>query len=444
MEETVVEPIDIAEECTKVLQANDRGLYTAPADGLYPHQWLWDSCFTAIGLRHIDVDRAKTEITSLLDAQWHNGMIPNMILRSTAYVHDANIWRSWLNPNSPDGMRTSGITQPPLIAEAVVQIGQKMKVHERRTWYKQTFPAILAFHQWLYAERDPHHEGLVLQVHPWEVGLDNTPPWISELHSKQKAWWIRSIETLRLSWLASLFRRDTKFVPVEQRANIIDLLALFSSQRRLRRMNYDIHRILDNALFAIEDVTFNAIFARANQHLAAIAKTIGAELPDDFVSNSAKTEKALEQLWDPYSSQYYSREFVTHRLLKEPSIATLAPLYSGAISKERAHQLVKLLKNTNAFSTPFPVPSVPRNSTWFDAQRYWQGPTWVNTNWMIIDGLRRYGFDAEADVLAGRTVEMVTNAGCFEYFNPLDGAGIGAPNFSWTAALTLDLIKQKH
>jgi hypothetical protein len=43
----------------EVLKANDRGTYTMPGPDLYPHQWLWDSCFVAIGLRHTNIDRAK-------------------------------------------------------------------------------------------------------------------------------------------------------------------------------------------------------------------------------------------------------------------------------------------------------------------------------------------------------------------------------------------------
>lgn len=444
MEEGVVAPIDISEACVAVLKLNDRGNYTAPAAGLYPHQWLWDSCFTAIGLRHIDIDRAKLEVTSMLDSQWHNGMVPHMILSSSAYTRDANIWRSWLNPNSSDGLRTSGITQPPLLAEAIVQIGQKMKVPERRSWYKQVYPSVLAYHQWLYADRDPHGEGLLIQIHPWEVGLDNTPPWMAELRNNHKPWWIDAIESLHLEWLPSLFRRDTRYVPSNQRATMTDMLGLYSSQRRLRRKNYDIGLLLNHAMLTIEDITFNSIFARANQHLTSIAKTIGRDLPDDFVDRAKMTEKALEQLWDPYSSQYYSREFTSHRLLKEPSIGALMPLYSGAITEERAKQLVKLLTDKHAFAAPHPVPSVPQNSTWFDPKRYWQGPAWVNTNWLLIDGLRRYGFDKLADQLSASTIAMVTNAGPYEYFNPLDGSGAGAENFSWTAALTLDLLNQKH
>jgi glycogen debranching enzyme len=157
----------------------------------------------------------------------------------------------------------------------------------------------------------------------------------------------------------------------------------------------------------------------------------------------AKTERALEQLWDPYSGQYYSRDFVTHRLLKVPSIATLLPLYAGTVSQERAEHLVKLLENEHQFGPAYPVPSVPTNSFWFKSKGYWQGPTWVNTNWLIIDGLKRYGFKAHAAALSESTIEMVGHAGCYEYFDPLNGEPAGAADFSWTAALTIDLLKNK-
>jgi glycogen debranching enzyme len=84
---------------------------------------------------------------------------------------------------------------------------------------------------------------------------------------------------------------------------------------------------------------------------------------------------------------------------------------------------------------------VPVNSSYFNPYRYWQGPTWVNTNWLIINGLRQYGYQAEAAVLKERTLKMVARNGFYEYFNPLNGKGAGAPNFSWTAALIIDLLK---
>lgn len=444
-EHILVEPEvkqDVFEEAKDVLRMNDDGAYTVPAPGLYPHQWLWDSCFIAIGLRHVDIDRAKIEILSLLRGQWHNGMLPHMILAGKKKFHrDRDIWNSWTNAYSPDDVATSGITQPPVVAEAVVRIGEKLKKAERRSWYRQVFPALLAHHQWLYNERDPHSEGLVLLIHPWESGLDNTPPWMHELHEHQLAVWITIVKKLKAGWLINLFRRDTKLIPAEERLDPIEALAFYSTQRRLRRKGYDIDKILSHSLFAIEDLTFNCIFVRANQHLRDIAEFLKEELPLELLESMQKTEVALSQLWDPYSGQYYSRNFVTHNLLKEPTIAALMPLYAGTISKERADQLVRMLENQHIFGTAFPVPSAPLNSSWFAPHAYWQGPTWINTNWLIIDGLQRMGYKDHAEALRESTIEMVRNGGCHEYFSPIDGSPAGAANFSWTAALTIDLLK---
>jgi len=434
----------LIETATAVLKMNDRGQYTQPAHGLYPHQWLWDSCFVAIGMRHLDVERAKMELLSLLRGQWHNGMLPNIIFRDdTQYRTDRNIWRSWVNPFAPNDVTTSGITQPPVLAEAVVQVGAKMAWPERRSWYRTMWPALLAYHKWLYEERDPHGEGLVLQIHPWETGLDNTPPWMNEMHEHLLPLWIRIIEKTQLDHVINLFRRDTRSVPADQRFSTVEALALFDIQRRLRRKNYDVNKILNHSLLAIEDLSFNSIFIRANTHLRVIAKALREEIPDDLDKRIKKTEKTFEELWDPYSGQYYSRDFITHQLLKQPSVATLLPLYAGSISQERAAKLVSLIENEHIFGPAYPLPSVPLDSSWFNPKLYWQGPSWVNINWMVIDGLRRYGFNEHADALRESTLEMVTKGGCYEYFDPQTGEPAGAANFSWTAALAIDLLKTK-
>lgn len=435
---------DLFEYAKSVLKENDKGRHTIPSGGIYPHQWLWDSCFIAIGQRHYDVDRAKTEILSLLRGQWHNGMLPNIVMSETSLLgrkHD--FWRSQLNPNAPDDIATSGITQPPMLAEAIVQVGEKLPLAERRSWYRTVFPALLKYHQWLYTERDPHQEGLTLQIHPWETGMDNTPPWMSEIQQHLLPFWIHAIQVLRLEHVIAFLRRRSHLVPAEQKIGTVDGLVMYSVQRRLRRKEYDISRILSHSLFAIEDLGFNCILIRANHHLKEIAKTSRQHIPAELLESMERTEKALEKLWDPYTEQYYSRNFVTHRFLKESSIATLLPLYAGSISKERAQQLVKLLHNEHMFDTAYPVPSVPVNSAYFKPHGYWQGPSWLNTNWLIIAGLERYGFMPEAQHIREQSLAMVSKHGSYEYFSPIDGSPAGAHNFSWTAALTIDLLSTK-
>ncbi len=431
---------NLLSEASNILNNNNQGLYTMPAADLYPHQWLWDSCFIAIGLRHLDINRAQTEILSLLRGQWLNGMLPNIIFSTgDKYSADRELWRSWLSPNAPAKIATSGITQPPMVAEAVIKIGEKLSPLERRIWYRRVYPSLVKYHEWLYAERDPHQEGLVLSIHPWEIGMDNTPPWIAELSEHQLNSWIRTIKKLHLDNLISHMRRDTKNIPSFERFGTVELLAMFSIQWRLRRKAYDISRILDHSLFAIEDVAFNAILIRNNHHLQNIAKTIRIPLNQELIKRMKKTEHEFNRLWDTTTSQYHSRDFITHRLLKEESVATMLALYAGTVPINYAHALVRQLEDKNSFNTNCPVPSVPINSPWYKPLNYWQGPSWININWLIIEGLKNYGFIDQAKKLRLSTLSTISNSGCYEYYNPENSNGLGASNFSWTAALAIDL-----
>ncbi len=440
----MTEKQSLEDQLLTVLKNNDQKSFTIPAEGLYPHQWLWDSCFIAIGLRHISISRAQTELKSLIRGQWSNGMLPHMIFDSSHwYNKDSSLWRSHLSLHAPDNLNTSGITQPPMLAEAIVQIGAKLSKPERRTWYQQMYPALLSYHRWLYNERDPSNDGLVIQLHPYETGLDSTPPWIDQLNKHYKPWWAVVIKSTKLDNLINIIRRDTRHAPPGERMETMQALLYFDVIRKLRNKRYDIHKILRKSDFVIADLSFNSIFLRANQHLIDIAKTIGRDLPKELVAKIKSSQDSFESLWDAYSSQYYSRNLATNKLIKEPSIASLMPLYSGCITKERAKQLVDSLIDEKKFATKHPIPSVPLNSKYFDPDRYWQGPAWINTNWLIIDGLRRYGFDQYADIISQKSIELVEQAGSYEYFNPLDGSPAGARNFSWTAGLTLDLIKTK-
>lgn len=424
-----------------VLKQNDQGNYTTPAGHLYPHQWLWDSCFTAIGIRHYDVTRAQTELKSLLRGQWSNGMFPNMVFsEANKYAQDRNIWRSHLSISAPSEASTTGITQPPMLAEAVVRVGQKLNKAERRTWYKSMYPALVSYHQWLYRERDPKQTGLVLQLHPYETGLDSTPPWLDQLHKHHRPWWASVIEKSGLVNIVNLFRRDTKHVPPGQRMDNMDALLYYDVIRKMRKRNYQTADILKKTQFVIADVTFNSIFVRANQHLLDIAKLINSPLPEDLVESINKSKLSLEQLWDSYSNQYYSKNYVTNKLIRVPSIGTLLPLYAGTISKDRAAKLVAMLHDKNMFDSTYPVASVPVGAKEFNPLRYWQGPTWINTNWLIINGLERYGYKEEALRLRQQTVSLVQESDFYEYFSPLDGTPAGAKDFSWTAALIIDLL----
>ncbi len=433
---------DVLDQAKQVLIDNDHGSFTVPAGDLYPHQWLWDSCFIAIGLRNLNVERAMTELESLVSGQWANGMIPHIIFSDDRrHRREHNLWQSWLSPHAPNGTITSGLTQPPMLAEAVVRVGEKLSRADRKAWYKKMYPYLVKHHVWLYKERDVFGEGLITLIHPYESGQDNSPPWAKEMQTNAWPLWLKAVGRLKGEVVADLFRRDTKHVLPGQRISNLEAIADWALLRNLRAKAYDSKQILTKPKIAVEDLTFNCIFIRANNHLRTIATYIGESIPGEVIAKMKKSEEALELLWDENTGEYFSCSLINHDLIREPSIATLLPLYAGCISKKRAEHLVGFLKKRSQFKASYPVPSVPLSSTSFNDLKYWQGPTWINMNWLIIDGLENYGFSNEAEKLKDQTIKLVDKSGLSEYFSPISGEPAGAEHFSWTAALVVDLIE---
>ena len=206
-----------------------------------------------------------------------------------------------------------------------------------------------------------------------------------------------------------------------------------------KKHGFALARLPRSRAVLIEDLAFNAMLITANLALEAIAGTLDQPLPPELTERFRTTERALDDLWDHTDRQYYSRNAVTGELIRVPTIATFLPLWSGTLPAARAKQLVEQLRDPARAWPRFPVPSVPLDSPQFEEAGYWKGPTWVNTNWIIVEGLRAHGEHELAESLRARTVAMVDAAGCFEYFSPLGGEGHGAGDFSWTAALTVDL-----
>jgi hypothetical protein len=435
--------LKLIEDCETVLKENDFGKYTVPSREIYPHQWLWDSSFIAIGLANMDIDRAKQEIESIFEGQWSDGMLPHMIFRTKeTHNDDREFWASWRNPKSPS-IPTSGITQPPVVAEAIVRIGKKLPKSERLSWYKAMLPKLIRYHEWIYRERDPSNNGLAIIIHPWESGLDNSPPLLKVLKEKNYTpSWLKVLIWFGIIKLLDSFRADTKHIAKDQRATTADLIILNLLRRRIKKNSYKINKILSKKFFAVEDLTFNCILNRANTHIIEMAKFIKYDIDKDLKGKFDKTQKAFDLLWDPYQSQYFSRDYFSGNLIKEPSIASLMPLYAGNIDKSRLKIIVNSLENKDLYASNFPIPSVPLNSLWFKETEYWQGPSWINTNWFVIDGLKRSKYLDHYEALKETTLEMVENSGIFEYYNPTNGHGQGIEKFSWTAALCLEMAKK--
>ncbi len=430
---------DTARLAVQILDRNRRGAWTCPAAGVYPHQWLWDSCFVAIGLARVDPERAAGEIISVLRGQWTNGMVPHMIFAPDVNDEGSRrLWRSRDDPRAPRDVDTSCITQPPVLAIAASFVARRLGRRERAAFLANVVPKLVDYHQWLYRERDPTGSGLVTQIHPWECGLDTTPPWMNALREIRQPRWLTLALRLHMNGLARRFRRDVRYIPAAERSSDDDGLRMLALAAHLERHRFDLARLTPGDSVMIQDVSFNALLVVANRMLSELAEQVGTPLAPDLVHKFEAAAIAFEGLWDETCGRYCSRDVTSGALITTPTIATFVALWATS----RPDRLRRLLDDLDApvWKTPFPVPSVPTDSVGFSAERYWQGPTWINTNWLIVQGLHAHGETRRADDLTLRTLDLVSGGDFSEYFSPITGKGYGADEFSWTAALTLDLL----
>jgi len=430
---------DYVEKARHILDENWTGSSTKPAPSLYPHQWNWDSGFVAIGRSHYDTSHAIQEIETLFDAQWSNGMLPQIVFNPEELGHyfpEPDFWQTDRSPHHPSGKLTSGITMPPVHAIAVEKIYQRAPRRNRvLSFLEKIYPKLVALHEYLYRDRDPHDEGLVYVRHPWESGIDNSPTWDSLL---------KRIVVDKES-LPPYKRRDLEHVSDSSMRPSDDdydryvyLIDLF------HRCDYNEGRIREICPFLVQDPLFNSILCRADESLARIAEIIGTS-PVTARDWAQKTSQAIQKkLWHEKHSMFDAYDLVQGALIEVDTAAGFMPLYAGAATPEQAEQLYQHLNSCSFCSLHqgncFTIPNYDTQKEGFDRSNYWRGPVWININWMLAQGLRRYGYTLKADSLQKDLLQLPIRFGFHEYFDSFEGTGYGSDNFSWTAALFIDLV----
>ncbi|MEV5957225.1 hypothetical protein AB0M11_26245 [Streptomyces sp. NPDC051987] len=131
-------------------------------------------------------------------------------------------------------------------------------------------------------------------------------------------------------------------------------------------------------------------------------------------------------------------------LIDERGVSGLVPLLLPELPREIVAALVRTLDGPHFGADTRLVPSYDLLGEAFDPHRYWRGPAWFNTGWLLERGLREHGERERADALAEAVVRTADASGFAEYVDPHTGAACGATGFSWTAALALDLHHQRH
>lgn len=428
----------LVEEASRVLRENDLGGWTKPAPGLYPHQWNWDSCFIAIGLARIDPERAATELRSLLRGQWRNGMVPQIVFdpKEKGYFPGPEVWQCERSPDAPTSVPTSGITQPPVLGTAVRAVFDRATAAGLRwapEFAEEMFDRTLAYHRFFYDERCPDDDGLVVVVHPWESGLDNSPPYLD------------AGSRVHLAYTPKYERLDLLHVSAKNRPTNKDYDLFVYLLELMRDDDWNQKRYLAHAPLQVQDVLFNGILCRAHRDLEAVGAAIGRDTRELRDWRRQTSESINRRLWNDEDGTYWSWDRVAGTALRDDTLATFGTLYGGIADTPRCERLLRRLDDPTRFAPEdgYPVPTTALNSPRYNPENYWLGPTWIATNWLVIQGLRQYGQPDRAARLLHSTVELPKRHGFREYFNPRSGEGYGTDRFSWTAALSIDLIQSQ-
>ena len=425
-----------------------------PSRDYYVHQWLWDTAGIAMGLVHVREEAAFYELLLLTAGQWNNGLMPHIIYNpgETKYYPPADKWQT--TSFTRNGIKTSGITDPPLLAIAAEYIcNHASDEQKKRDFINNILPSIMAYHDHLKRYRDPEDCGLLTIVHPWESGTDDSPRWDSLLNRIDLNMIPNDIKAD-----VDLNRKDMRYHGSQERPTESDYYRYIYLIELFKGLAWDYTKILDETPFAVKDILFNSIWERANEALAALLHTYGnRQEANTYQRWAEQTQKALTNTWSEEHNQYCDIDVTRgrHQAIAVPTNAIFMPLYAGAVTDKQLDILLDRLSLADEFGTEYPVPSTAINTRYFDKERYWRGPTWPITNFFIIEGLKRYktrhkNADQLANFLAIKTIQMIRDNGFWEYFDSTDHRtegdtkGMGFSSFSWTAAILIQLLNMLH
>ncbi len=428
------------DQAKRVLLNNNRDGYTVPSPRLYPFQWNWDSGFIALGLCYVNEKKAFDEIRNMFKGQWSNGMLPhiNFHHEDPSYFPGPELWASKECPWSPKDLATSGITQPPVYGFILSMMAERFWKKDKNfdSLLKEIYPKVIASHRYLYQHRDFNNEGLIYIHHNWESS-DNSPLWDEALNN------IDIKEARDVSGL----RRDLKNVDAAQRPTndnynrYIYLVDLF------RKYGYDDEKIVRESPFLIQDILFNAMLVRSNEGLIHLASLLGEDASEMETWNKKTIAALNNKCWNKEAQFYFDYDINQDKQIPIKVSNGFMPLFAGVCSPLQAEQLKRQLVSSFGSGNYILCPSCGVDEPAFDAVKYWRGPVWININWMLYHGLKRYGFVEEANHVKKQTLMLIEKNDFHEYFNPVpdipdNARGLGGTNFSWTAALYLDLINE--
>ncbi|GJQ21225.1 MAG: hypothetical protein HBSIN02_15800 [Bacteroidia bacterium] len=191
--------------------------------------------------------------------------------------------------------------------------------------------------------------------------------------------------------------------------------------------------------------------ARALMHMAR-ELGLAADVKKWKIEIERRKDLINSTMWDEESGFYYHVEKTSHTFsfaqqddLKRREIIGFLPLWAGVATKEQAAALISALKDSTKFWRPYGIPTLTADDPYYDPQGYWNGPIWVEWQYLVFSGLLQYGYVEEARQVARNVsdaliVQLKTNHWFWELYSP-DSAWAGwHKSYIWTGLMARFMI----
>ncbi|MCD4831348.1 MAG: hypothetical protein K8R02_05995 [Anaerohalosphaeraceae bacterium] len=156
----------------------------------------------------------------------------------------------------------------------------------------------------------------------------------------------------------------------------------------------------------VESVDIISFVIQEIEILTKMSEVLGRTVPADMLEKQQTLINTLQTtLWDDKDGFFYDRKHGGD-FIPVKTVSAFTPLFAGVATNEQAEQMVRHLKNPDHFWTHLPVPSTAISEPAY-TKDYWRGPTWVNYSYIVMRGLRRYGYTDIAEEIRNRTINEI-------------------------------------
>lgn len=347
--------------------------YCRPNPRVYPHQWLWDSCFHSIAWASLGDSRCLRELGSVFLAQLGDGCVPHI-----RYDGESDTRRGPLS-------YASSYTQPPIYAHAACFLQKRNFVLPREDVRKIAWGL-----DYLWRQRRSA-DGLIVIFHPWESGADDSPRWDD--------------------WLGSEYSR---FV-----CTLVDLDLVSETHYN------SFGSAVSSQRFQCAPAAFNALTAHAFREFGHLT---GESV---WMERSTMIADAVDAaLWNRNESLWNDLPLVGGGA--SATIPTLDGVMPALVTSNSSYAEAALsqLADSARFAAPYGLAYTARTHPSFDPEAYWRGPAWPQMNYLVWLAAQRWD-GRLAHEIARKSVDAALVSGFAEYWNPLSGAGLGAIPQTW-------------